>query len=794
MKSLLRVVPIWAALSLTMLLLVLVGIGEARQNFFKFRLDTTTMQSESMLRILRHDLENGTPLASISGLATMAKNLDNSDTSLLGVAFYSENHQLLSCTNPDLQASLQKYTFTPCKVTAHDTSYEVSECDRYVRVSKAIQTRFGPAGSLDLLLEKEYFWKQTAANFEYMAYGAVASVVLLYLIIVMASRRYSDQTKRLKRVVQVSYFILFLFCASVIVQQTLAIYTAAVEYKSQALGNFLAQRLSMASRAGIEFRDLAGINDLLTDFRKEHREICAVDLLVNGQSGYSASATETKDANAVKFTDDDVFAYTFGLDTREHSNLTIATLQLRVKVPKSVIRDAVMDGVVNLLVLLFACSLMANMILEIGITRLSARLVTVDRSLKPAPKDAMASLQASYLIMVFINALTVPFLAPLIKDINGSVASLPFTAYFVCFALFMIPAGKLAERGYTRHLLICGALLEVAGSCIAANFPTLLMLTAGRSLSGLGQGMFLVGFQSFIISITGDDERTQGQSLKVIIRNTVLVSGSAIGALVYVFFDYQVVFLACAALGLVALVHILFVLPDPHNVEGAHFETPQERAARAAAGNSGFRAFLRLFIDREFLSVLLLDGIPAKIAVTGIIMFTVPLLLKDQGVSAEAVGRYLMLYYITCSLFSRWSAKYADASGRTRNLLTWGAVVGGISFMALGGLTSGYLAIPGMDSWMVVLVTVSIFLCGASSGLNSAPIVTHVCKTDAAKLQGQKTMVAVYCFAERFGHVAGPALMVYCSTLTGNMGTAILYFGGVSLLMGLVFQAISRKA
>lgn len=810
-----RVIPIWLALVLTVGLLVLVGIGEARQNYHRFRLDTTAVQSESMLSILRPDLENGTALNSISGLSTMARNLADSDPALTNIAFFAENGDPLNSTNPAAAETLKRETFISSKIPFRDETYQISESDRYVRVSKAIQTRFGQAGSVDLVLDKNFFRKQTGENFEIMLLAAAVAAILLYIVIVASAMRNAQRPQQLKRAIQISYFLLFLGCAGVIIHQTLKIYTSAVEYKSQALGNFLARRLSMASGAGIDFKDLSGVNELLTEFKREHREICAVDLLVNGSALYAADAKPDVAAPSVvtSMADADVFAYTAPLSMRSKNGSEDLTLHLRVKVPKSVIREAVMNGAVNLLVLLFACSLLANLILEIGITRLSHKLLSQGRDLLPSSEDALASMQTAYLVMGLINALTLPFLAPLIKDINGgNVSSLPFTTFFLCFALFMIPAGKLAEKGYTRHLLVFGALAEIAGCLLVAVGPSMGMLTAGRSFSGLGQGLFLIGFQSFIISVTTKHERTQGQALKVIIRYAVLMAGSAIGALMYVFLDYALVFWISAALGLFTLLHILFVLPDPNRI--AHSEPvdadaasqPQEAAACACAGAPAPAAelqqqqparnasFWRIFIDREFLIALLLNGIPSKIAVAGVIMFSIPLLMKDVGVSGEAVGRYLMLYYVTCMFVSRWSAKVADASGHTRGMLTWGAVLGGVSFALLGGLTGGVINIPGIENWMVVLLAVSVFLGGASNGLTAAPILTHIGKSEAAKTQGQKTMVAVYSFAERMGHVAGPALMVYCATLAGNMGLAILWFGLISLALGAIFRFASRNA
>lgn len=797
MKSLLRVVPIWSALMLTVALLVLVGMGEARRNYYLFRLDTATVQSESMLRVLKPDLENGTALDSISGLPALTRNLCESDSALLDVTVFGESGQPVVQVHPEIRKEALQETLTPFKAPIRDKSYVVKESGRFLLVSKSVDTRFGQAGSVELLLDKGLFLRQLTPSFWRMGGCAAVLMVLLYGVMVFASRRYRNHILRLKRVIQVCYFLVFLGCAGVIVKETLSVYTTAVEYKSQALGKFLARRLSMASGAGIDFNDLSGINDLLAEFRKEHEEICAVDLLVDGQATYSASSSALASASTVDAAGkntEDVITHTISLTERTADGSTARLLQLLVKVPNSVIREAVQNGAVNLLVLMLACSLLANLILEIGVTQLSARLENVGKKAPPTAEQALASMQAAYLSMGLINALTLPFLAPMLKEITGEVTSLPFTLFFLCFAVFMIPAGKLAEKGYTRHLLIFGTFAEAIGCLMVAFFPSMGLLTVGRSLSGLGQGIFLIGFQSFIISVTGKGERTQGQALKVIIRYTVLMAGSAIGALMYVFLDSAVVFGISGVMGAVTLLYVLFALPDPNAVPKEHGDTIQLRKSETQTSRYDIRPFLRIFRDREFMVALLLNGIPSKVAIAGIVMFGIPLLMADRGIPSESIGRYLMLYYVTCMFVSRWSAKVADASGKTKGLLTWGAILGGVGFALLGGLTSGLVTIPGIENWMVVLLAASIVLGGTSNGFTAAPILTHIGKTDAAKEQGQKTMVAVYSFAERFGHIAGSALIAYGAALTGDMGTAILYFGVISLVLGVFFHLLARKA
>jgi len=785
MKSFLRLAPIGVALSLTAILLVLISTGEIRKNFYHFRLDSATVQSESLLKIIRRDLENGTTLNSLSGLHRLCENLVESAPTLIDVTFLDEDGQVVTSVDPDVKTLADQEEFLPSRVVPDDKSYSVFNGNKIIQLSKVVDTRFGQAGTILLHLNKTAMNAELTASTLKITVVSAGLLVFFYLLVMGVSFRFANNPKWLKRAIQICYLLFFILISGVIVQESLTFYTNELQAKSAVLGKFLAKRLSFASKLGIDLSDLSGINETLASYENEHNEISAIDLVIGGSVAYSAR-------NKMQpLQDDDVITHSLDLDTAGGfvSTSSPGTLVLLVKISRSIIRKALYDSAANLMTLLFACGLLANLILEIGAKRYATSINK--NNLVPDSDRALNSIQTSYLIMGFINAMTLPFLAPLLKEMSGHVVSLPFTMFFICFAVFMIPAGKLAQRGYTRHLLLVSIFMEIVGCLIVACSSSIELLTIGRCFSGLGQGVFLIGFQSFIINVTEKERRTQGQALKVVIRYTVLMSGSAIGALMYVFLDYSLVFFISAGLGLFAFLYSLLLIPDPNLFGGMNKDTIVLK--KSDTMKVEFRSILDTFKDKEFLATLFLSGIPSKIAVAGIIMFSIPLLLSEQHVATESIGRYLMLYYVACMFCSHWSAKIADASGKTRRMLFGGALVGGLSFAVLGG--ASFQAVSGNDGnvWLVVLMGASVLFGGISNGLTAAPILTHVGKTDAAKHQGTKSIVSVYCFAERLGHIVGPALLAFGATAFGNMGLAIMVFGISMVVLGLVFKIISSR-
>ena len=143
---------------------------------------------------------------------------------------------------------------------------------------------------------------------------------------------------------------------------------------------------------------------------------------------------------------------------------------------------------------------------------------------------------------MFVNALSVSFLPQLVSDfaqrsdISWASASLPFTLFYLMFAAVLIPAGNYAERGDLKRLMAAGFIAEVVGlSLVAAtayswtdiyavfgmhgdswlsglsiqeDASDYWLLVLGRSASGVGQGLFLIGLQSYILSVTPKNKRT----------------------------------------------------------------------------------------------------------------------------------------------------------------------------------------------------------------------------------------------------------------------------------------------
>jgi preprotein translocase subunit SecY len=96
----------------------------------------------------------------------------------------------------------------------------------------------------------------------------------------------------------------------------------------------------------------------------------------------------------------------------------------------------------------------------------------------------------------------------------------------------------------------------------------------------------------------------------------------------------------------------------------------------------------------------------------------------------------------------------------------------------------------GMGASAVVLY-IAIILLGISNGLLAAPVMTHINNTDVSRKEGIKQVAATYVFLERFGHVAGPAVIAHLLFLNNNAPLSISLFGVIMVILGGVYMATS---
>ena len=758
-------------------------------------------------------------------------------------------------------------------------SIRIEESEDSFQVIQVLRNKFGIAGYVHIETLKSKLLSFLTESY-YMVFYFCFGLSLFFLFFVVIFESIVKNKKNRQKIFQGIYILSFLILSIVIAQTVLKIYEHGAKASTKALSDSMTQRLSSILELKIDINDIKGINAAFKQYQHSNPEINAIAITEKGvtishtnpekigsqykkpdESLEYVNILKQKRAGASSEFRVAVTMPTYIItDAILESSKTFLVLLIACVLISLIFLNAgsaileviakdtyEMDPSKSIKEILEEISddniftndekeRLALKIKEDGEISASdqaliddfykkidsGKLIEKDR-LDIKFKVGLNLIQPAYFLIVFVNALSISFLPQLVLEFanrsGSSLASgsLPFTIYYLLFAMVLIPAGQYAEKGDLKKLMGAGFLAEVVGLTLVGISDNYWILTLGRSASGIGQGFFLIGLQSYVLAITPPSKKSTGHAVKVIGRNSGLIAGTAIGALLIAFIDYRYIFMAASTISLAALFYLMILVPKVRDVSGVFSEnvTTDRRKAKRNTFASMFKNIGIVLRDFEFIKTLLTIGIIGKMSIAGVVMFSVPLLLAQKGFATEDIGLALMLYYIFGMATTKLATKIVDAPGATRWVLSASAIIGGGSTVFLGfvgihqvldmAVTPGitwlsYVAIGFNDILTSIglididsgLILFFIILMGISNGLLAAPIMTHVGNSKIAAKCGVKSVSATYVFLERFGHVTGPSIIGYLIVLNQNSTLAVSLFGLVTVALGLIFMITAR--
>ncbi len=317
-----------------------------------------------------------------------------------------------------------------------------------------------------------------------------------------------------------------------------------------------------------------------------------------------------------------------------------------------------------------------------------------------------------------------------------------------------------------------------ASSVLALAFPLdIWQLTAVRAVSGIGQGILIIGVQSFILAVATPEKKTQGAAIIVFGFQAGLISGMALGSLMVNFLGSQGVFYISGGVGFAALLFSQLLI--------AKTERKAQTTTLAAAFGKLKGELAKVVSSLEFLKILFCVGMPAKAILTGVVTFALPLVLGQAGYRPEDIGQIVMLYGLGVLLSSGFASRYVDRTKNSETILFWGATLSGLGMIVIGLMGSPLLG-NGFISTVVVV-------CRRRGGRRRAWLHQragrHPRRPDrlcAGRIGANPTTTA-YRFLERGGHIAGPLLLSQLFLLWGQGPHIIGAIGVAVIVLGLMF-------
>lgn len=362
----------------------------------------------------------------------------------------------------------------------------------------------------------------------------------------------------------------------------------------------------------------------------------------------------------------------------------------------------------------------------------------------------------------------------LLVDIPGVspqvVIGLPIMLFMLIVALGQPYLGSWSERVGRRNAMLVGAAVATVGFFATALAFNLYDLLLWRSLCALGYAMVFVAAQGYVLDRTGQANRAQGFALFIGAIMVATVCGPSIGGILADNIGFRASFAVSAVM---AFVSILAILKLPR----VEVKPPSARPSRAPR----MREIMALVFNKRFMTLTGLAAMPAKIILTGVCFYLVPLYIVSIGNTSAMAGRMLMVYAVMMVMIVPLSASFSDASVRRDRYVSVGLMISGLSGLLL--LVS--------DSFLVLFGVV--FLLGLGQALSIAAqsaLVAEHCQEEI-RIYGNDAVYGVYRLLERLGNALGPLIASILVVLWGYQG-AFIAISALVLFCGIAFTIATR--
>ncbi|MGI5457017.1 MFS transporter [Streptomyces sp. CA-249302] len=194
-------------------------------------------------------------------------------------------------------------------------------------------------------------------------------------------------------------------------------------------------------------------------------------------------------------------------------------------------------------------------------------------SAAPRANAVVAVLAFGGIVVSLMQTLVIPIVPELPKLLNAPASDTAWavTATLLAAAVAVPMMGRLGDMYGKRRMLLASLVLLIVGSVTAALSDSLAPMIVGRVLQGMAGGVIPLG-----ISIMRDELPAERLGSATAMMSASLGVGAALGlpaaALIADNFDWHVLFWSSAGMGVVALLLVLFVVPESKVRTGGRFD------------------------------------------------------------------------------------------------------------------------------------------------------------------------------------------------------------------------------
>ena len=385
----------------------------------------------------------------------------------------------------------------------------------------------------------------------------------------------------------------------------------------------------------------------------------------------------------------------------------------------------------------------------------------------------IGKVRAPLFVFILAEELTRSFLPAYVKQLLVPIpwlspellVGLPIALFMLIVALAQPYLGAYSERVGHRRTMRIGAVIAAVGFVASAFASTVMDLLLWRSACAVGYAMVFVAGQGYVLEHAAPGSRARSFAVFIGAIMVATVCGPSIGGILADNIGTRPTFVVAALLALGSL-WAMRGMPGPRERD------PSRPASRAPT----LREIGALMVNRRFMTVTGLAAVPAKIVLTGICFYLVPLYLLSIGGNQAMTGRLLMCYAVVMVVMSPLTAGLAA----TRERMQW-LVGGGLVVSGLGGA----LLYAGGDTGWVLAAVLLIGLGQSLSMSAQSALVGEHCPREVQRM-GESAVYGVYRLLERMGNAAGP-LLAGALVLHYGYRTAFVVIGCGAVVCGALF-------
>jgi MFS family permease len=348
--------------------------------------------------------------------------------------------------------------------------------------------------------------------------------------------------------------------------------------------------------------------------------------------------------------------------------------------------------------------------------------------------------------------------------------------------VFSMPIGSWIDRIGTRRAVLYGSVVTLAsgGAFLAgASLGWTWLILFGQVINGIG-GLLSWGALQAAASLSVDREADKSRSNRVLsnftfVNSLAQLAGPSLGGFLSDWGGYTSIFLIFVGMNAAALLMTSFLPAGTAAARGFEPEAGDKQVWQRSLWRSYATGFGLMRRNKPFSMAILLNGIMFMLVDLRSTFF--PLYLDNLGLSHTVIGSVLSVSGLAVLLVRPFTGYAINRLGQYRIMMA-SMIVGGVSLLLLTLRPE------------ILLLSVIMFLWGASTGINQPMALIMVSRSVEPKEQGMGMTIRT--MSNRVVQLTNPLFFGAVTTVIG-LSLGFGFMGVLLLAAGALYSRQNRR-